>query len=270
MNKNLSQLVSEATSSENKLIDAPRTFSSEPELKDFYERFGYVTIKNLIPNSLIQDINQDLLSIFSPYATDENNTVDSAVLQLDKTNKPKLYELHIASSKTLSFKATSAFFKNVLRKISGSDAPVLEMASGWLLSIPQDKRLVYDFHQESNYMKGFSDIFNFHYPLFRTSTTENGTMSILPTSHLWGTLPFEKRRTTQHSYTDLIPKDIETITKKLPELHCYLELGDCVIFHKNLIHRSNFNATNLCRPVGISRLTQSLVGDWIRSTPESL
>ncbi len=210
------------------------------------------------------------MKIFSPYVTDKNNRVDSAIVQLDKMNKPKLYELHTASSKLLSFKTISVFMNDILKKISGSDAPVFEISSGYLLSIPQDKRLVYDFHQESNYMKGFGDIFNIHYPLFRTSTTENGTMSILPTSHAYGTLPFEKKRDAYDSYTDLIPKDIEKITGELPELHCYLEVGDCVIFHKDLIHRSNFNSTSLCRPVGVSRFTQSLVGDWTNRKPEEL
>ena len=119
-------------------------------------------------------------------------------------------------------------------------------------------------------MKGFEDIFNVHYPLFRTSTPENGTMSILPSSQNYGTLTFEKKRISQDSYTDLVPSGIEAITSKLPELHCLLELGDCVIFHKDLIHKSNFNSSNLCRPVGVSRFTQSLVGDWVKRNPEEI
>ena len=266
----VSQLVSESTKADGKFIDYARTFDSDNALQVFYEKYGYVTIKKIIPSDLISEIQNELINIFSPFATDKTNPVDSAIIQLDKSDKPKLYELHTAASKVISFRAVSVHLSKILKRISGSEAPVLEIEAGFLLSIPKDKRLVYDFHQESNYMKGFEDIFNIHYPLFRTSTPENGTMSILPSSQNYGTLTFDKKNVSQDSYTNLIPSGIDAITSKLPELHCQLELGDCVIFHKDLIHKSNFNSSNLCRPVGVSRFTQSLVGDWVKRKPEEL
>jgi len=268
--QDLSQLVDEAERYGDKLIDYPRHFSTDAEMRSFYSNFGYITLKNVIPSDLLASIRNDLTAIFGTYSTDKANPVDSAILNLDKTDKPKLYELHTAASKCVSFKATSAFFSDLLKRISGNNSPVLEIGAGFLLSIAKDSRLVYDFHQESNYMKGFGDIFNVHYPLFRTSTVDNGTMSILPGSQNYGTLSFNKSRISNNSYTDLIPTYIEEITAVLPELHCYLELGDVVIFHKDLIHKSNFNASALCRPVGVSRFTQSLVGDWINRSPDEL
>jgi hypothetical protein len=239
-------------------------------MKNFYETYGYIAIKKIIPEDLLISIRKDLVSIFEQYGSDEKNPVDSGIINLDKMNKPKLYELHTAASKCISFRATSVFFSEVLKNISGINNPVLEIASGFLLSISRDNRLVYDFHQESNYMKGFEDIFNVHYPLLRTSTIDNGTMSILPASHHYGTLSFTKARISKDSYTDLVPTNIEEITANIPELHCYLELGDVVIFHKNLIHKSNFNSSSLCRPVGVSRFTQSLIGDWTNRSPDEL
>ena len=113
-------------------------------------------------------------------------------------------------------------------------------------------------------------IFNIHYPLLRKSTIKNGTMSVIPSSHKYGTLEYKKKKISNNSYTDLVPCNIEKITSELPEIHLELSLGDCVTFHKDLIHKSNFNGTNLCRPVGIGRLTQSLKGDWINRKPEEL
>ena len=266
----VSQLVSESVKADGKFIDLARSFDSDKALQVFYKNYGYITIKNIIPSLLISDIQNELINIFSPFAIDKTSPVDSAIIKLDKSDKAKLYELHTAASKVTSFKAVSVHLSKIIKKLSGSEAPVLEIAAGFLLSIPKDKRLVYDYHQESNFMKGFEDIFNVHYPLFRTSTPENGTMSILPSSQNYGTLTFEKKRISQDSYTDLVPSGIEAITSKLPELHCQLDLGDCVIFHKDLIHKSNFNNSNLCRPVGVSRFTQSLVGDWVNRNPEEL
>jgi len=262
--------MNEASKHNGRLIDHPRSFASKSQMKDFYQTYGYITLKNAVPSGLLAAIRSDLTAIFGSYSTNKEHPVDSAIINLDKSDKQKLYELHLATSKLVSFKTPSTFFTDILKSISGSDAPVLEIGAGWLLSISNDKRLVYDFHQESNYMKGFDDVFSFHYPLLRTSTLENGTMSILPGSHRYGTLSFNKNRISNNSYTDLIPINIDEITKELPELHCYLELGDVCVFHKDLIHKSNFNASPLCRPVGVSRYTQSIDGDWINRKPDEL
>ena len=268
--KNIKELLNQSINKEGKTIDLARTYSSEESLQDFYQNFGYVTIKNFIPISLIKEIQKELIDIFAPFANDKSNIVDSAIIQLDKNDKPKLYELHMKAAKAISFKAVNVFLSKIFKKLSRSDSTVLELHSGFLLGIPKDKRLVYEFHQEANYYKGFEELFNTHYPLFRTSTINNGTMSILEASRKYGTLPFVKKRASNDSFTNLIPSNIETITSSLPELHCQLDLGDCVIFGKNLIHKSNYNNTNSCRLVGGTTFTQSLSGDFIYRKPEEL
>ncbi len=268
--QNLSDLVSEAINQDGKLIDLPRTFDSGIALQIFYDSFGYVTIKNAIPMGLISQIQHDLEYIFRPFSTDENTPVDSAIIELNKNNTAKLYEIHTAASRLISFKAIGVHLNQFFQKITNNNSPALEIASGFLLGIPNDKRLVYDFHQESNYMVGFDDIINIHYPIFRTSNIENGTMSLLPSSHSNGTLTFKKKRYSNDSYTDLIPSNIEELTSELPELHCQLDLGDCVMFNKDIIHKSNSNNSTLCRPVGTSRFTQSLSGEWAHRSPDNL
>ena len=263
-------LVSEAEKKQGKLIDLPRTFRSPEDVKLFYDKHGYVTLKAYIPSEYLDDVVRDLGAIFEPYSSESENPIDSGIIELDKNNQKRLYELHNAANKSTAFKFLSRFLSDVVRNISGITSPTLEIASGLLLSIPKDDRLVYDFHQESSYMKEFDDIFNIHYPLLRTSTIENGTMSILPGTHKLGVLEYEASRKSENSYTDLRPKRIEEIEATCAEFHCYLELGDVIIFHKDLIHKSNYNASTLCRPVGIQRLTQSISGDWVHRSPEEL
>ena len=270
LQENLERLASESISKDGKMVDFARNFSSDESLQSFYQSFGYVIIKNIITGDLISEIQSDLTEIFLPFSRDKKNPVDSAITWLDKNDRPKLYEIHVAAMKAISFKSVSVHLSKVIKKLSGSQAPVLEMAAGFLLGIPKDKRLVFDFHQEANYMKGFDETFNIHYPIFRASTTDNGTMSILPSSQKYGTLAYDKKQASHDSYPDLIPANIEEITSKLPELHCHLELGDCVIFHKDLIHKSNFNNSSLCRPVGVARFTQSFSGDWVMRKAEEL
>jgi ectoine hydroxylase-related dioxygenase (phytanoyl-CoA dioxygenase family) len=96
-------------------------------------------------------------------------------------------------------------------------------------------------------------------------------MSILPETHKLGNLEYEKSRKSNDSYTDLLPKNISEIIGGYPELHCYLEVGDVIFFHKDLIHKSNYNSSTLARPVSVQRLTQSISGgDWVNRKPEEL
>jgi len=244
-------------------VERARNFESGTSMKRFYEENGYVSISGLIPVDLISSIKEDLEYFFGDF--------DARVMELDSTEagKKELYSLHVATSKSISFRNLLSRFSNLVKTL-GNDAPVLEIGSSYLLSIPRDQRLVYDFHQESNYMKGFCDIYNFHYPIFRKSTVKNGTMSALAGSHKLGKLPFHKRKSSTDSYTDLLPLNIEEMAKEFTEVFFELDPGDCVVFHADLIHRSNYNDTDHCRPVGIARLTQSIGGDWINRSSDEL
>ena len=247
-----------------------KTYTSIEDLQRDYQRDGFVSIKSLIPKSCLEKIETELIDTFCEYARDVKIPIDSAIVELDREDKALLHELHVATTKLISLRSVFALLAEVVYDLSTSVAPVYEISGGYLLGIPADTRLVYDFHQESNYMTDFKDIFNFHFPLLRSSTRENGTMSVLAGSHKIGTVSFEKKRVSQNSYTNLIPTEIEKIQSEFPEVHCILEPGDCVVFHKDLVHKSNFNASELCRPVGTARLTQNKRGSWVSKTPDQL
>jgi hypothetical protein len=266
----MNDLLADSKKENGIILNFARDFQSIEEMQNFYSDYGFVCLKKFIPLNLIENIVEDLRFIFSPFATDKLNPIDSGILNLDKNDKKLLHNLHLASEKSSSIKLMPGLFSDIMREISGINDPVFEILSGLLLGISKDDRLVYNYHQESNYMKGFSDIINIHYPLLRTSKVQNGTMSILPGTHKFGTLEYLKSRKSKDSYTDLLPKNISEIVDDFPELHCYLEVGDVLFFHKDLIHKSNYNSSELCRPVGIQRLTQSILGDWVNRSPDEL
>jgi len=223
--------------------DYPRVFEDSDAMKSFYDSNGYVSLKNGLPQDDLRSIANDLTEIFAPYATDASNLFDSAVIELDRTNKEKLHELHIVASRLSSIWKISSVVSEFIDQIYGKKRPQMIIDNAFMLGIPKDSRLVYDFHQESNYMKDFDDILNVHYPIFRTSNFENGTMSVLPGTHKLGTLDYEKSRSAKNSYTNLIPAGIDQITETNKELFNYLDVGDVLIFHKDLIHKSNYNSS---------------------------
>mgnify|MGYP001304761879 FL=1 len=252
------------------IYDYPAEYTQDTYIKNFYDQNGYVSIKNGIPREDIEEIVDDLTQIFSPFATDPAYPIDSAIIDLDKHDKTKLHKLHQDASRLYSFSRIGSAVSNYVNAIHGKRIQQFNIACGFLLSIPKDERLTYNFHQESNYMKGFKDIFNIHYPLIRTSVVENGTMSVLAGSHKLKTLDFEKSRKSDNSYTDLVPVNIDQIKESCEERYNFLEVGDVLIFHKDTIHRSNFNHSEKARPVGINRITNSMEGDWAHRDPSEL
>lgn len=252
------------------ILNYAKDFQTEEEMHNFYLEHGFVSLKKAIPTDYIKNIVDDLTLIFKPYASDLLNPIDSGILNLDKNDKPLLHNTCLSVRQLSSLKKMTGFFQDIMIRITGEKKPIFEIQSDLLLGISKDKRLVYDFHQESNFMKGFNDILNIHYPLLRTSNLENGTMSILPGTHKLGTLDFQKSRKTNDSYTNLLPKSINEIINNFPEMHCYLEVGDVLFFDKDLIHKSNYNSSSLCRPVGIQRLTQATSGVFAHTSPEDL
>ena len=128
-NSDLNLLVSEAEKKQGKLIDLPRTFRSPEDVKLFYDKHGYVTLKAYIPSEYLDDVVRDLGAIFEPYSSESENPIDSGIIELDKNNQKRLYELHNAANKSTAFKFLSRFLSDVVRNISGITSPTLEIAS---------------------------------------------------------------------------------------------------------------------------------------------
>lgn len=144
---------------------------------------------------MIEAIKQDLIAVYQTYSTNSENPIDSGICNLNSTDKKKLHQLHVATSKLMSFKSVSLVFSSAIKCISTLDikSPIFEIGSGYLLGLPKDTRLTYDFHQETNYMRGYENLYQCHYPLLRISESDNGTMSLLDKSHKLGPLDFEKK-----------------------------------------------------------------------------
>ena len=232
-----------------------KKFKNKSDMKKFYDECGWVVLKNYVKRSEIKDIQTSLDSFF--YKNIKKNFLNSLVY-LNKKNKKKLHKLHMQSSNLTSIKRVCTRLSEIQKILLGKkDILVYEISTTYALSLPKDKRLVYDYHQESNYMKKYGDILNIHFPIFHQSNFENGSMSALSKSHKLDNLNYNYKRKSNNSYTDMIPKNIKEIVKNYEEVLFELNVGDVVFFHKDLIHKSNFNSTKNCRPVGIGRYTSS-------------
>ena len=241
-------------------------FRSNDEAMEFYDEFGYVSLAGIIPTDSLLTVINDLEEAFSEFG----NSISSAICNLNSTDKPLLHKMHTQTSNLLSLCLAIQSATKFSQRLVFGKKPLHIVSSGYLLGIPEDQRLTYNFHQESNYMKGFEQIINLHFPLLGKADLSNGAMSVLAKSHKLGNLSYNKKRFSGDSYTDLIPVGIEDIVNDFQEIHLKLEPGDCVFFDGNLIHRSNFNSSDRCRLAGVVRLTTGLVLEHKRQAPEEL
>lgn len=184
--------------------------------------------------------------------------IDSTIIGLNgsREGQEKLYAAHTSVSRLSVFSGFCDEMSQVANRIVGNGLPFAVIGSGFLLGLPDDTRLAYDYHQESSYMRGALDIMNVHFPFLRDSTTKNGTMSVLSGSHQQGHFETTKTREADNSYTNLVPINIEELVPKHQEVHLELRLGDVAFFHKDLVHRSNPNTSGRLRPPVVLRLTQ--------------
>ena len=68
-----------------------KRYSSIDELRADYERDGFVSIKGLIPVEKLKTVQRDFTETFAEFAPDKQFPIDSAIIELDKTDKQLLY-----------------------------------------------------------------------------------------------------------------------------------------------------------------------------------
>ena len=63
-----------------------------------------------------------------------------------------------------------------------------------------------------------------------------------------------KRKDSAESATSLVPVGIDELVQQYEEVYTTCDVGDVVMFEKNLIHRSNMNRSDKARITGLVRV----------------
>lgn len=129
---------------------------------------------------------------------------------------------------------------------------------GIFINRPGTERLLYKWHSEQHYYPKRRLFYNAWFPLFDAKTKANGTMSFKVGSHK-RTYPFSEyqgyNRDTQGKANYFIQYEIpENFVSEFEEHYVEAERGDLVIFHSNLVHRSNANPSDKYSFAGVARI----------------
>ena len=218
---------------------------------DFDEN-GYDFLPNFFPEKSIDCFEKSLSKMFLDNTPGAKDIFDASV-KLDTDNKELLYNIYLSIPKSDFFSELRRYcFKHIESYYPGYN--YMDVGSGVLFGLPQDKRLTWTWHQEGTYHPGIEKIIHYWLPLYNNSSINNGAMSALKKSHKLGTLGFTVSKPFANGGTSLIPDGIVEHVKNHEEVVFEINKGDVAFFDKNLIHKSNYNHSNKTRFTCVFRL----------------
>ena len=169
---------------------------------------------------------------------------------MEIVDKEALYQ--VQKFLTSSQGARSIFderFMALLTELLGSSVnSVLLDGPALFVNRPRTDRLLYKWHSEAHYYPKRRRFYNIWFPLFSDKNVGNGTMSFKTKSHLVD-LPFadyqgfDKDSEGKSNY--FIQYEIPSnLLSSFSEFFCEVPRTSLIIFHKNLVHRSNQNISD--------------------------
>ena len=233
---------------------------------DHFHSRGYYIFKNSLPVFNVKKIEKNFFSIYSKILDTNVNKKNYSKIILNFEKLKKYDKLYLAlkkfssNSELLNF---SKFFKKVLANIFKKNFKLI--STGMAIGLNNSSRTAYNWHQEKPYYPNKKTI-HFQFPLLRTCNKKNGTMSVLLGSnnegHIRSTKNIKKSRKSINSF---VPKDIKNYKKKYKEFFINMKKKDFVVFHENVIHRTNKNISPNIRLACIFRFE----GDYEFNTKAS-
>lgn len=119
---------------------------------------------------------------------------------------------------------------------------------GLFVNQPGQVRLLYHWHSEAHYYPRRRRLLNIWIPIFGDRTAANGAMSVLPGSHLkqWDFAEYQGYDKATHG------KRNHFVQLQIPQTELVgwdpviseACRGDAILFHRNMVHRSNSNVSN--------------------------
>ena len=230
-----------------------KNYKRKSLIKNFYDN-GFVFIKNEIPKPLLKKIKDEWNRIF---IIKTGYSMNEGVKLLNKTNKKLLYKICLGLPKSKDFlKVFEIACKRYFQIYDKKNTFCLD--NSLIPGIPNDKRLVYNFHQESQYYPNIENVLTVWFPIFFTANKKNGSMSALLGSHKLGRINNTTTEGKQNGFKSYVPNKIDMLKENYKEILYEAQLGDVVYFHQNLLHKSNSNSTKNCRIIGQFRIADNI------------
>jgi hypothetical protein len=226
---------------------------------------GHATFTDFFHNAELHVVEETIISLFGLQALkigEARNEVQS-ILKSERDNFEKfckIYELLEKDDKEALYQVQKFFpssvgvrsiFSDKLLNLCGEilktdTRKLLVDGPAVFINRPNTERLLYRWHSEGHYYPKRRKLLNIWLPLFVHKTKDNGTMSFKEGSHK-DSFPFVEyqgytsKSDKSNSFTQFeIPPNF---LQQYPEYWCEANLGDLVIFDRDMVHTSNANTS---------------------------
>lgn len=229
------------------------------DLKSFFQK-GYMVLRGILPTSLRRGMLETSLQIFGMQAgklglgagsahTGSLARLDALCLALDARDADAFSwaQSMISASHGAARLGTLKELAHPISRILDCPAEGLVREGGRLVpSLPGNTRRLYTWHSEACWLPLRRSFVNVWAPLFRPKRRGAGSMWLVPGSHRHEPWPFVEWRGwgegTLGRGDHYLQYDVpESEIRGLPGICVEAEPGDAVIFHRNLLHRSEVN-----------------------------
>jgi phytanoyl-CoA hydroxylase len=231
-----------------------KRFSVQDDVSAFYREHGFVIFSDLFDARDIAQTRDDVLALFERRFESING---GGATGLDLVNA------YYASHKTLWRQCAQRMWdilsvyelavrpgvRDTLRRL-GLAAPIISTRPEVRTDMPGDSHYMQPWHQDWRYGQGSVNSVTFWLP-FQDVDIENGTIDVMPGSHLLGYLEVEELKDPRRF--SIVDPRIE----ELPYEPVVMELGEVIVFSQLLVHRSGFNRSGLPRLTMQMRFTDS-------------
>jgi hypothetical protein len=234
------------------------TEGNTASIKSTFDKYGLVVLNNVLNISDTILLQKSIITIAAdmcnklglPILQNEDPIVmlDNAVKILEEKDRKALGQVQGLISKSLAM-ATYSVNPNISNFVSlllgvESKSLIMESFGGFVPNIPSNTSRLYTYHSEQHWLPYRKNFINVWGALFRGKNINEGTMWVKPFSHL-----------DQHEFCEyrgyLGDSDQESYMQyEVIENGMYQELGlkveptDLVLFHQNLLHKSELNLSN--------------------------
>jgi ectoine hydroxylase-related dioxygenase (phytanoyl-CoA dioxygenase family) len=224
-------------------------FNLADDYSDFYQREGYVVIRDAFDAAELAAAKADLFELFETRLQPVN---DRGLKGLDlltefyTRDRQKWQQCARRMFDLLSIYrlATKPQVLDIVRTL-GLRRPMISTRPEVRTDMPADTQYTQPWHQDWRYGQGSLNSVTFWVPMHDVGV-ENGTVDVMPATHTLGYIDCEELLNPRRFS---IP---EAVIAGRPFFPAILKQGEALVFSQMLVHRSGFNSS------GVPRLTTQI------------
>jgi|TARA_B110000438_G_scaffold97873_1_gene96891 ectoine hydroxylase-related dioxygenase (phytanoyl-CoA dioxygenase family) len=243
-----------------------------------YNENGYVIIRDIIPKKRINSLLENVFKLYCKYSDDfdsfegidypwQTEIFHKKLIEFRKTNPEDFGAIYDSLKTSLSLTQLASddqVVENVARLLKTKVSNLSISEPMCRLDVPDDKRNLFDWHQDRSYFPQNRDGLNglvCWIPLIDI-TEEMGAIHISPKSHLEGNLNLlqKRKKDSLHSTQTPVPNDL---IKKYDDVIVPVKAGDLVLFNMLVFHSSGKNISNKVRLTLQGRFHIATADDFI-------